>query len=169
MLPQRHAPAGDVTRHRGLAYAKPGRELGLRDCLQSEEVSELHGAMNTSLVLSAQGPLTEMVLAHPLSGKYRNGMSTLATLREARGLNQTQLAKALGTQAPQINRWENGTRQIPLRWAVALSAYFSVSIKVFLPQVDLSEEGSIDNLLRQQPPEVKERAYRAVLEVVLKA
>lgn len=96
-------------------------------------------------------------------------MSIIAELREQHDLTQTEFAKKIGSQQPQVSRWEKGERGIPLRKAVVIASVFNISIRRLLPEVDQGEPGGIDELLETQPEDVRARAYKAVLAVVMKA
>lgn len=59
-------------------------------------------------------------------------MMGLRELREAAGLNQTELARLVGTSQPQINRLEQGDRQITKKWALRLAPHLRVTPEFLL-------------------------------------
>lgn len=48
-------------------------------------------------------------------------------LREAKNLNQSQLAKLAGTSQPQINRLENSARKLTKEWAERLAPHLGIA------------------------------------------
>lgn len=88
---------------------------------------------HTKLVLESNTNL-ELVFPKPVS--YQFGMG-LRELREAEGLTQTQLAEAVGTSQPQINRLENGDRKLTKEWAERLAPVLKTT-----PQKLLFSEGA---------------------------
>lgn len=52
----------------------------------------------------------------------------LRDLREDKDLNQTEIAKLLGTSQTQYSRWERGAQEIPLHHAIALAKFYKVSL-----------------------------------------
>lgn len=59
-------------------------------------------------------------------------MTRLRDLREDKDMTQTDLAKLLQTTQPQIYRYENGQRDLPLDKLVLLCRFFNVSADYFL-------------------------------------
>ena len=55
----------------------------------------------------------------------------LRELRENRGMFREELAKAIGTTARTIGRWENGESDMPLQTAIKLAKFFQVSLDEF--------------------------------------
>ena len=49
-------------------------------------------------------------------------------LREDCDLNQTEVAKILGTTQTQYSRWERGAQEIPLHHFISLARYYKVSL-----------------------------------------
>ena len=56
----------------------------------------------------------------------------IATLREARGLSQKQLADALNVKRETVTQWENATRDLKTDYLINLSAFFNVSVDYLL-------------------------------------
>ena len=56
----------------------------------------------------------------------------LKDIREDKDITQVQLAKLLKTTQPQIVRYEQGTRDLPLEHLVFLCRYFNVSADFML-------------------------------------
>lgn len=52
----------------------------------------------------------------------------LKDLRNDKDLNQSQIAKILGTSQKQYSRWETGEYQIPLDDLIILAKFYNVSI-----------------------------------------
>lgn len=59
-------------------------------------------------------------------------MTRLRDLREDKDMTQKELAALLHTTQPQIHRYENGTRDIPLEKVAYLCNLFNVSADYFL-------------------------------------
>ena len=52
----------------------------------------------------------------------------LTDLRQDEDLNQTEVAKILGTTQTQYSRWERGAQEIPLHHAITLARFYRVSM-----------------------------------------
>lgn len=52
----------------------------------------------------------------------------LRDLREDKELNQTQIAKLLGTNQKQYSRWETGEYEIPFHNVIILAKFYDVTI-----------------------------------------
>lgn len=52
----------------------------------------------------------------------------LKDLREDKDLNQTSIAKILGTTQQTYSLWEKGEREIPFHHVITLSKFYKVSI-----------------------------------------
>lgn len=52
----------------------------------------------------------------------------LRDLREDQDMNQTQLAKVIGTSQKQYSRWETGEFDVPFEIVIKLSDFYKVSI-----------------------------------------
>ena len=50
----------------------------------------------------------------------------LTDLRQDEDLNQTEVAKILGTTQTQYSRWERGAQEIPLHHAITLARFYRV-------------------------------------------
>jgi len=66
----------------------------------------------------------------------------------ANGVSQDGLAKALGTTANTVSRWETGTYRPSLEDLDALSRFFGVSILEFFPKDETPTEAKVGALLR---------------------
>ena len=76
------------------------------------------------MLISAQGTKRELdILAY---------LTRLKDLREDRDMTQTELATLLQTTQPQVYRYEQGKRDIPLDKLVLLCRYFNVSADYLL-------------------------------------
>lgn len=53
-------------------------------------------------------------------------------LRELNDISQAKMSKDLNIDQSTLAKWENGTRQITLEWAIKLSNYFNVDIGNFI-------------------------------------
>ncbi len=61
-------------------------------------------------------------------------------LREARGMNQAQLATALGIKPSRVSQWETNARGVTLKNIVALARFFNVTTDSLLVCVDTTAE-----------------------------
>lgn len=52
--------------------------------------------------------------------------------RESAGLNQSELAKALGTSHQNINRWENGSVIPNIDYCIQLADFYDISLDELL-------------------------------------
>ena len=52
----------------------------------------------------------------------------LRELRQAAGLNQTEIAEVLSMQQNQYSRYERGERELPMHQFVILARYYDVSL-----------------------------------------
>lgn len=106
---------------------------------------------------------TKMVLAAESHAPYRNGMSRLRELRERAKLTQGQLAARLGTQQPQVARWEKDEddpkfRRIPLPYARKATKIFECMLWELRP--DILSDKSIDLLLEGAPDALRQEVLR---------
>lgn len=129
----------------------------------------MHPQYHTGMEL--QAPYTNLGLDGFAAPQYRIGMSEIRRLRIEAGVSQETLAKDIGTQQSQIARWEHPPthpdfRRPSLRWAKALAARFRVSLYVIRPDFE-DTKGSLDKLLKDEPPEIREQCYQAVVERLL--
>ena len=53
-------------------------------------------------------------------------------LRELNNISQAKMSKDLDIDQSTLAKWENGTRQITLEWALKLSDYFNVDVGTFI-------------------------------------
>lgn len=53
-------------------------------------------------------------------------------LRELNDISQAKMAKDLDIDQSTLAKWENGTRQITLEWALKLSDYFNIDVGTFI-------------------------------------
>lgn len=60
-------------------------------------------------------------------------------LRELKKIPQNRMAEELEINQSTLAKWENGTRQITLDWAISLAAYFSIPIGDFISK-DLKKD-----------------------------
>ncbi len=60
----------------------------------------------------------------------------LRDLREDRDLTQADISAYLGMKQPQYNRYETGTRELPLHHLVALCKFYNVSADYILGLTD---------------------------------
>jgi transcriptional regulator with XRE-family HTH domain len=72
----------------------------------------------------------------------------LRTQHGGDGVSQDALAKALGTTANTVSRWETGTYRPGLEELDALSRFFGVSILEFFPKEESPVESKVTALLR---------------------
>jgi transcriptional regulator with XRE-family HTH domain len=79
--------------------------------------------------------------------------------RESKGLTQEQLAERVGTYKAQVSNWENAKR------AMTFAVQSSLADALGIEPTDLFRDParpSVDELLRDQPVEVVERAAEMV-------
>lgn len=50
----------------------------------------------------------------------------VAYYRKQSGLSQTGLAAIIGTQPPQLSRWESGERDVPEKWRKVLASHLKI-------------------------------------------
>ncbi len=60
----------------------------------------------------------------------------LRDLREDRDLKQSDISDYLGMKQPQYNRYETGTRELPLHHLAALCRFYNVSADYILELTD---------------------------------
>lgn len=60
----------------------------------------------------------------------------LKDLREDKELNQTEIAKILGTTQKQYSRWETGESEIPFHHIIMLAKYYKISIDYIAGLID---------------------------------
>lgn len=53
-------------------------------------------------------------------------------LRESKNISQAKMSKDLKIDQSTLAKWENGTRQITLEWAIKISDYFNIFIGDFI-------------------------------------
>ena len=63
----------------------------------------------------------------------------LRELRNAAGLNQTDIAAFLKMQQNQYSRYERGDRELPMHFFIILSRYYNVSIDYMVGLTDNRE------------------------------
>lgn len=76
-------------------------------------------------------------------------------LRESKNISQAKMSKDLKIDQSTLAKWENGTRQITLDWAIRISDYFNIYIGDFISK-DL-----ITNAKAKTPSSDKE--YKQIL------
>lgn len=82
--------------------------------------------------------------------------SNVKYLRELNGIPQSKLASDLKIDQSTLAKWENGTRQITLEWAIKLSNYFNIDVGTFIAN-DL-----LHNTSSQKPN--KDEQYKQILK-----
>lgn len=98
-------------------------------------------------------------MAVPRIGPRRPRRIYLAEWREHRDLTQQQLADRLGVSDMTVSRWERATSLLNTNVMAAIAE--ALSIEPF----DLyrhPDQPSADELLRDQPPEVREQAMNLI-------
>ena len=53
-------------------------------------------------------------------------------LREKNNISQSKMSKDLNIDQSTLAKWENGTRQITLDWAIKIANYFDISVGDFI-------------------------------------
>ena len=77
-------------------------------------------------------------------------------LRERNGIPQSKLAADLRIDQSTLAKWENGTRQITLEWAIKLSNYFNIEVGTFIA------EDLLHNTSSQKP--TTDEQYKQILK-----
>jgi transcriptional regulator with XRE-family HTH domain len=125
--------------------------------------------------MATQALHTKLGLDSDFRVKYRNGMNPLRAFREKAGLSQQQLAEKAGTSQPQIVRLEkepdeDDYREMTVSWALRLAPPLGITpIELFPQLLESLRSDSIDALLVGVSSEVREAAYRSVVETLTKA
>lgn len=83
----------------------------------------------------------------------------LAEWRESRGLSQEQLGGRLGVTDVTISRWETGRRQPDLNAQAAIAEALDIDVFDLRRHPD---QPSADALLRGQPQDVIEQAFKVI-------
>ena len=66
---------------------------------------------------------------------------------QGKGVDQETVAKAVGTKANTVSRWESATYKPSLRDLEKLTRYFGVSISVFFPKLEESQDSRLQALM----------------------
>ena len=69
-----------------------------------------------------------------------NFYQRLKDLREDAELNQSEMAKILGTSQQQLSRWEIGEQEPKISWYIKYAKYFNVSIDYLAGVIDTPEQ-----------------------------
>ena len=72
--------------------------------------------------------------------KILNFYQRLRDLREDAELNQSEMAKILGTSQQQLSRWEVGEQEPKISWYIKYAEYFNVSIDYLAGLIDFPEK-----------------------------
>ena len=84
-----------------------------------------------------------MVFAKKNNGLYQSGMEDIKARRERLGLSQADLAELAGTSQPQIQRLENGMRELTVTWAEKLAGPLRTTpIRLLFPDQDDGQIGA---------------------------
>ncbi len=83
----------------------------------------------------------------------------LAEWRESKGLTQAQLGARLGVNSVTVSRWETERRSPDLNVLAAISEALGIDISSIYRH---PEQPSADDLLRDQPKEVREQALNLI-------
>lgn len=73
----------------------------------------------------------------------------IARYREAAGLSQRDLARAIGVKQPTISNWESGERELTLANLVAVANVLQVPVAAFLPWRRADQEW-VERMLRPE-------------------
>jgi phage repressor protein C with HTH and peptisase S24 domain len=112
-------------------------------------------ALNTNLVLDNTGALNYQIGMSAV-GKKSNLMEKpnfLAAHREAAGLADHELAEAIGTSQPQINRLENGKRKLTVEWLEKIARALNKKVEDLL-KAPIDAPGNVNETFRITPTEV---------------
>ena len=77
-----------------------------------------------------------------------NFYQRLRDLREDAELNQSEMAKLLGTSQQQLSRWEVGEQEPKITWYIKYAEYFNVSIDYLAGLIDTPEQ--LDRFLKKR-------------------
>ena len=58
--------------------------------------------------------------------------SNVKYLRETNNISQSKMSKDLSIDQSTLAKWENGTRQITLDWAIKIANYFDITVGDFI-------------------------------------
>ena len=58
--------------------------------------------------------------------------SNVKLLRENSNISQSKMSKDLNIDQSTLAKWENGSRQITLEWAIKIANYFDISVGDFI-------------------------------------
>ena len=64
-------------------------------------------------------------------------------LREKKGISQTRLSKDLNIDPSTLAKWENGSRQITLDWAINIANYFNINVGDFISKNLIIDDSSL--------------------------
>ena len=70
----------------------------------------------------------------------------LKNQRELTGLNQVELAKAIGTSQQNINRWENGQVIPGINFCIKLAEFYGISLDELVGISDIPQKQSAASL-----------------------
>lgn len=73
--------------------------------------------------------------------------SNVKILRELNGISQSKMSKDLNIDQSTLAKWENGSRQITLEWAIKISNYFNIGIGDFISENILYKKEKYDENL----------------------
>jgi transcriptional regulator with XRE-family HTH domain len=125
--------------------------------------------------MSAQGLYTKLDLDNWGGRQYHNGMNILGDLRKGMGqrrgraVPQHEVAAAIGVEQETVSRYESGKRDVPFERALALAKFYQVKIGLLVPALKLDETESIDALLVDVSPELRAKAYHAVIQTIIQS
>lgn len=81
--------------------------------------------------------------------------SNVKYLRENSNISQSKMSKDLNIDQSTLAKWENGSRQITLEWAIKIANYFDISVGDFI------SNDYIHNLYKPLPSSDEE--YKQIL------
>ena len=77
-------------------------------------------------------------------------------LREYKNVPQNKMSKELNINQSTLAKWENGTRQITLDWAIKLADYFDVSVGDFISKDFLADSSTKSKEIKKDLRMIKE-------------
>lgn len=98
-------------------------------------------------------------MAVPRIGPRRPRRIYLAEWREKRGLTQAELGERLGVADMTVSRWERATSLLNTNVMAAIAEELHIEPSdLYRPP----EQDSADELLRGQPPEIVDQAFKLI-------
>jgi len=123
-----------------------------------------------SISFSQSSYTDDMKTGRPTRRKVSEFGKRVATLRERRGMSQTQLAEAMGLTQGSVARWEKRSVAMPPEQMLQLAQVLGVSVRTLLGEEHLPKEppGPTGRLRRvlQEVGQLPRRQQEKIVDVV---